>query len=67
MITIKDVQYISLELNEDADGRLVPVEFSILPFIPQRVFWGYGAPDNLTRGKHAHKLCDQIYICVHGS
>jgi hypothetical protein len=52
----------------DSRGSLtvgeVPAE---LPFLPARYFAVYGVPSAELRGEHAHKLCQQFLICLHGS
>ncbi len=48
-------------------GNLTALEFTRdLPFVPQRIFMTYGIPSERTRGEHAHKLCEQFLVCVHG-
>ena len=48
-------------------GNLAALEFTQdLPFMPQRVFLTYGIPSLRTRGEHAHKMCEQFLVCVHG-
>ncbi len=52
----------------DARGALtvgeVPTE---VPFSPARFFVVFDVPSIELRGEHAHKLCDQFLICLHGS
>ena len=52
----------------DARGSLtvgeVPTE---VPFSPARYFAVFGVPSIELRGEHAHKLCQQFLICIHGS
>ncbi len=52
----------------DARGALtvgeVPTE---VPFSPARYFAVYDVPSIELRGEHAHKLCQQFLICLHGS
>jgi acetyltransferase-like isoleucine patch superfamily enzyme len=51
----------------DMRGELSPMEFgSDLPFLPQRSFVVYGVPTADVRGSHAHKLCHQFLIAIHG-
>jgi len=38
-----------------------------IPFAPQRWFLVYDVPGREVRGEHAHRVCDQFLICVHGS
>lgn len=48
-------------------GNLTALEFSHdLPFDAQRIFLTYGIPSLSTRGEHAHRLCEQFLVCVHG-
>lgn len=48
-------------------GNLAALEFSEeLPFTAQRIFLTYGIPSLSTRGEHAHRLCEQFLVCVHG-
>lgn len=48
-------------------GHLTALEFTQdLPFVPQRIFMTYGIPSQSTRGEHAHRLCEQFLVCVHG-
>ena len=52
----------------DARGGLtvgeVPTE---VPFSPARYFVVFDVPSVELRGEHAHKLCQQFLICLHGS
>jgi UDP-2-acetamido-3-amino-2,3-dideoxy-glucuronate N-acetyltransferase len=58
------------KLNTYADlrGQLSVAEFDQdLPFIPKRQFFVYGAETKHARGEHAHKICSQFLIAVHGA
>ncbi len=52
----------------DARGALtvgeVPTE---VPFSPARYFAVFNVPSVELRGEHAHRLCQQFLICLHGS
>lgn len=52
----------------DARGSLtvgeVPTE---VPFSPARYFTVFDVPSIELRGEHAHRLCKQFLICMHGS
>jgi dTDP-4-dehydrorhamnose 3,5-epimerase-like enzyme len=37
-----------------------------LPFVVQRVFWTYHTPDNILRGRHAHRTTEQVVLAVAG-
>lgn len=48
-------------------GHLTAGEFGReLPFVPQRFFITYDIPATQIRGEHAHLLCEQFLVCVHG-
>ena len=52
----------------DDRGKLsvgeVPTE---IPFYPARYFVVYDVPSFELRGEHAHKLCQQFLVCLHGT
>jgi dTDP-4-dehydrorhamnose 3,5-epimerase-like enzyme len=37
-----------------------------IPFVVKRVFWTYGTPESIVRGRHAHFATHQIIIAVTG-
>jgi dTDP-4-dehydrorhamnose 3,5-epimerase-like enzyme len=37
-----------------------------LPFAVQRVFWTYYTPDNILRGRHAHRTTEHVLLAVAG-
>jgi dTDP-4-dehydrorhamnose 3,5-epimerase-like enzyme len=39
---------------------------SALPFRVQRVFWTYDTPADVTRGRHGHRLTEQVLIALTG-
>lgn len=52
----------------DARGALTVGELpSELPFVPARYFAVFDVPSQELRGEHAHKVCQQFLICLHGS
>lgn len=52
----------------DARGALTVGEVpSELPFTPARYFAVFDVPSQELRGEHAHKVCQQFLICLHGS
>lgn len=57
-----------MPLIRDIRGDLSVGEFDKhLPFIPRRYFVVYNVPSKETRGAHAHRLCQQLLIALHGS
>jgi hypothetical protein len=51
----------------EADGLLGVMEFSDLPFVPQRFFWLSSIEGNAIRANHAHRTCHQLLVCLAGS
>jgi WxcM-like, C-terminal len=39
---------------------------SLLPFKVERVFWTYDTPLKVVRGRHAHKITEQVLIALSG-
>ena len=50
----------------DSRGQLVIGEFTDLPFSPQRFFTQTVDKDGATRGGHAHRSCQQLFIPILG-
>lgn len=52
----------------DPRGALTVGEMSTeLPFSPARYFAVFDVPSLELRGEHAHRLCKQFLVCLHGS
>ena len=52
----------------DNRGQLVALEeFKDIPFQIKRVYYMYDTVPDVVRGHHAHKVLQQILICIHGS
>ncbi len=49
-------------------GYISVCEFTntALPFIPQRIYWTYHTPEHTVRGRHAHRITEQIIVAVAG-
>ena len=55
-----------LETYTDYRGSLTVAQERLdITFLVRRVFWLYGGND--FRGRHSHKKCTMILVCVHGS
>jgi hypothetical protein len=50
----------------DSRGILVPIEFSSIPFRPNRFFFVHGVPAGSSRGGHAHRSGQQLLIHISG-
>ncbi len=65
---VKGVKLWSLALRGDIRGELTAMEFDKdLPFKPLRSFLVFNVPNEKVRGEHAHRVCHQLLMCVHGS
>jgi UDP-2-acetamido-3-amino-2,3-dideoxy-glucuronate N-acetyltransferase len=53
----------------DLRGRLTAGEMPSdgIPFVPKRWFLVYDVPSREVRGEHAHRVCRQFLVCIHGS
>jgi dTDP-4-dehydrorhamnose 3,5-epimerase-like enzyme len=50
----------------DERGRLLPFQFSDLPFVPGRAFAVADVPVGVARGGHAHRSGMQLLVCLQG-
>lgn len=58
----------SLPQHGAADsGWLAVAEGSGLPFVVKRVYWIFDVPAAHVRGRHAHRLLEQLLVAVHGT
>jgi dTDP-4-dehydrorhamnose 3,5-epimerase-like enzyme len=62
--TLDDVRWIDLP-ERDAGQLVVMQGLAEVPFTLARVFM-VRAPAGATRGKHAHRQCAQLLVCVNG-
>jgi UDP-2-acetamido-3-amino-2,3-dideoxy-glucuronate N-acetyltransferase len=58
-------QQIDVSINER--GLMGILEFPVVPFEVQRLFWLSNVPIGELRGGHAHQTCEQFIICLTGS
>jgi len=67
-LTIKGAKLYDFPKHQDLRGSLIASEFrKDMPFKPKRYFIVYDVPTKDVRGEHAHKICDQLLICLRGS
>jgi UDP-2-acetamido-3-amino-2,3-dideoxy-glucuronate N-acetyltransferase len=65
---VRGVSVRRLKNVKDLRGNLSVGEFPRdIPFDVKRYFLVYDVPSMETRGEHAHRVCHQFLICVHGS
>lgn len=58
---------IPLTVAQDLRGSLCAIEFSSIPFVPQRFFSVFAVPSADVRGQHAHRKCEQLLVCLAGT
>ena len=65
---VSGVKLVQMPRVADIRGSLSVGEFAeTVPFEVNRYFLVFDVPSVETRGEHAHKVCHQFLICVHGS
>jgi UDP-2-acetamido-3-amino-2,3-dideoxy-glucuronate N-acetyltransferase len=60
------VRYFELPAIIEPRGALVEFDYRSLPFSPQRTFFIKDVSPGTVRGGHAHKVCEQLLVCVRG-
>ncbi len=55
-----------LPTHADTRGRLTPLDFGALPFVPQRLFTVTDVPPGGIRGQHGHRSSRQLLVCLQG-
>jgi UDP-2-acetamido-3-amino-2,3-dideoxy-glucuronate N-acetyltransferase len=64
---IAEVGVLPWKINNDPRGSLTAAEFDQdMPFVPKRCFMVTDVPEGTIRGHHAHKVCHQLLVCLHG-
>ena len=64
---IAGVQFLPFQEIRDMRGTLTVCQWNEqLPFVPRRVFFMHGVPNENVRGAHAHKECVQALVCING-
>ena len=65
---LKDSKIFVIENFLDSRGELSFGQYSKhIPFKPTRFFYIKEVPNNIMRGQHAHKVCQQFLIALNGS
>lgn len=52
--------------SDAQSASLSVLEFSDLPFLPQRIYFMQNFVTGTTRGNHAHKELDQVFLVLQG-
>lgn len=67
-LSVAGVRLIEVGVFSDLRGSLAVVEVGKgLPFVPRRVFTVFDVPSREVRGEHAHRVLEQVLVCVRGS
>ena len=60
------VRLVELPKVNENRGRLIEFDYASLPFVPRRSFIIDNVPRGTVRGGHAHKVCQQLLVCLQG-
>jgi len=64
---LDEARFVNLPCYRRPDGEVVVAETATgVPFAIARMFT-LRAPAGAERGQHAHRLCSQLMLCVHGA
>ena len=67
MFCIDDIKILSIDSFSNNNAKLVYLEQGKdFDFNAKRFFFIVNDINNLSRGKHAHKLCSQLLLCIQG-
>lgn len=66
MSNLKNLKLLEFKSFSNYNGVLIPIEKNIIPFSIKRFFYIYRIKKDQIRGKHAHKKCEQVIICLKG-
>jgi len=65
---ISGSKLMAVRVASDLRGSLAALEFGDeFPFSPTRFFAVFGVPSGDVRGSHAHRVCEQFLVCLHGA
>lgn len=71
MINVKWIEFrdiVDKRNDERPMGHLTPIEgLKDVPFEIKRVYYITKVPENTIRGFHAHKMLEQVLLCLNGS
>lgn len=64
---MREISKIDFEQHGDERGQLISLEeCKNIPFNIKRVYYMYDTGTGISRGFHAHKSLQQVFVCVHG-
>jgi acetyltransferase-like isoleucine patch superfamily enzyme len=67
-VRVAGVKLLRAPVIRDLRGDLMARELgSGLPFLPQRYFVVFNVPSKEVRGEHAHRACEQFFVCLRGT
>lgn len=67
-IRVPGVRLLNVPTIRDMRGNLIVRQLGAgMSFVPQRCFLVFDVPSRELRGEHAHRVCEQLLICVAGS
>lgn len=65
---VRGASLVALKSAVDVRGSLAVAQLGDqLPFVPRRLFFVYDVPSREVRGEHAHRVQEQLLVCVKGA
>ena len=58
------IKYVFQPHGDDRGQLVALAEFKDIPFRVKRVYYMYDTAKGVTRGYHAHKSLQQIFVCI---
>jgi hypothetical protein len=65
-MSVRNAHFIDWQTLPSPKGSLSIVEGEKLPFQIRRAYYLHGLTSDARRGSHAHRILEQVMICVHG-
>lgn len=65
---MKGYKVIDFDVHPDERGNLTALSsFQEIPFEIKRIYYTWNMPKEAIRGGHAHRVLDEVMVCLHGS
>ena len=65
---MKGYKIIDFDVHPDDRGNLVALSANKeIPFEIKRIYYTWDMPKEAIRGGHAHRVLDEVMVCLHGS
>lgn len=65
--SVANLENLIKTISDPETASLSAIEFSSLPFKPERIYWIQDFTSEAVRGNHSHKKLTQVFIMISGS